>query len=166
MSDDAKPAARRTRSHHGTRAAGEGARRPAAQAMAAPSPVTASEVWVQPFSYAEIMEGVSGARLAEAFASGALRRSDVEMVIPPRTLARRINEGQELKIAEADAVVRLARVRAHAEEAFGDIATADRWLTSPNPALAGERPIEMARTDVGAREVEDALVRFEYGVFG
>ncbi len=33
------------------------------------------------------------------------------------------------------------------------------------PALAGRKPIEFARTEVGAREVEDLIGRLEYGVF-
>ncbi|WP_162409138.1 antitoxin Xre/MbcA/ParS toxin-binding domain-containing protein [Acuticoccus sediminis] len=135
------------------------------QSRAAPAPAKASRT-MQPFSYAEIKNGVSGDRLAEAFRAGRLRRSDVEMVIPARTLARRLNEGQDLRLAEADAVVRLARVRAHAEEAFGDADLADTWLTAGNPELGGERPIDMARTDIGAREVEAVLTRFEHGVFG
>lgn len=162
--DGAKPA--RTPARGGRARTATGSHAPTAQALAAPSPATSSEVWTQPFSYAEIKEGVSGARLAAAFEAGSIRRSDVEMVIPPRTLARRINEGQELKIGEADAVVRLARVRAHADDAFGNADLADRWLRAGNPELNGERPIEMARTDVGAREVEDVLTRFEHGVFG
>jgi uncharacterized protein (DUF2384 family) len=33
-------------------------------------------------------------------------------------------------------------------------------------ALGGRSPFDMARTEVGAREVERLLVRFEHGVFG
>jgi putative toxin-antitoxin system antitoxin component (TIGR02293 family) len=88
------------------------------------------------------------------------------MVIPLRTFERRLSENQSLKIAEADAIARLVRVRDHARRAFEDDDVAEEWLSLPNPELDGERPIEMARTDVGARDVEAVLTRFEHGVYG
>ena len=97
---------------------------------------------------------------------GLLSRSDVEMVIPARTLNRRIKEGQTLRLEEADAVARLLRVRSHALRVFDDPALAQTWLESANPELGDETPIEMARTDIGAREVEAALLRIAHGVVG
>jgi putative toxin-antitoxin system antitoxin component (TIGR02293 family) len=71
-----------------------------------------------------------------------------------------------LRLDEADAVARLVRVRSHAERVFDDAALAQRWLSSPNPELGNETPIEMARTDVGAGEVEAVLLRMKHGVVG
>jgi putative toxin-antitoxin system antitoxin component (TIGR02293 family) len=104
--------------------------------------------------------------VASLVRDGRLRRSDVEMVIPARTLNRRIREGQTLRLDEADAVARLIRVRSHAERVFDDPALTQRWLSAANPELGDETPIEMARTDVGAREVEAVLLRIEHGVVG
>jgi putative toxin-antitoxin system antitoxin component (TIGR02293 family) len=58
----------------------------------------------------------------------------------------------------------VARLRRQAAEALGE--AAEVWLTEPNPALGGEIPIQMARTDIGAREVEAVLGRLAHGVFG
>lgn len=118
------------------------------------------------FGYARLKAGLSGEDVARLVRDGRIRRSDVEMVIPARTLNRRIKEGQTLRLDEADAVARLVRVRSHAEGVFDDPALAERWLSAPNPELGDETPIEMARTDVGAREVETVLLRIEHGVVG
>jgi putative toxin-antitoxin system antitoxin component (TIGR02293 family) len=118
------------------------------------------------FGYARLKAGLSGEDVATLVRDGRIRRSDVEMVIPARTLNRRIKEGQTLRLDEADAVARLVRVRGHAERVFDDAALAERWLSAPNPELGDETPIEMARTDVGAREVEAVLLRIEHGVVG
>jgi hypothetical protein len=38
------------------------------------------------------------------------------------------------------------------------------WLSRPLPALADHRPIDLARTDVGTREIELLIGRLEHGV--
>lgn len=88
------------------------------------------------------------------------------LVIPQRTFERRLSLNQVLKLDEADAIGRLLRVRDHARRTFADEGVAAEWLSQPHPALGGERPIEMARTDAGAREVEAVLIRLEHGVHG
>lgn len=118
------------------------------------------------FPYSRIKQGVSGSDVGELLRTGRLRRADAELVIPPRTLNRSIKEGRALQMLEADAVARLLRVREHAERTFESRDLADQWLSSPNPELANELPIEMARTDVGAREVEAVLIRIQHGIVG
>ena len=117
-------------------------------------------------SYESIKKGVLAGTIRELIRTGRLLRSDVHMVIPQRTFERRLSLNQTLKITEADAIARLLRVRDHARQAFGDKEVAEEWLSLPNPALGGETPIEMARTDIGAREVEAVLTRLEHGVHG
>jgi putative toxin-antitoxin system antitoxin component (TIGR02293 family) len=59
---------------------------------------------------------------------------------------------------ESDRLVRAARIFGGAMFLFdGDRTTASAWLLSGQPALGGCVPIELARTDLGAREVEAAL---------
>jgi putative toxin-antitoxin system antitoxin component (TIGR02293 family) len=84
--------------------------------------------------------------------------------LPARTLARRKHE-KRFHAAESDRLVRLARIGALAEETLGSAQKAARWLQAPNRALAGEAPIARLDTDVGAREVEDLLLRIAYGVY-
>ncbi len=112
----------------------------------------------------DIAKGVEARVAVEALENG-LNREDVRMVIPDRTLERRIAGGAPLKIEEADGIARLLRVVEHARRTFGDNRLADIWLRSPNPALGEQVPIRMAQTDLGGREVETILGRIEYGVF-
>lgn len=75
------------------------------------------------------------------------------------TLATRRAEGRFTR-DESDRLVRAARVFGGALGLFkGDRQTAAAWLMSGQPALGGSVPIELARTDLGAREVERALTQ-------
>ena len=85
--------------------------------------------------------------------------------IPQRTLTRRLSEASLLTPAESDRTVRMARVYANAVEMIGDEGRAIAWLSTPNRALGGERPLDQLDTDVGARVVEDILGRIAYGVY-
>ena len=85
--------------------------------------------------------------------------------IPPRTLARRKSKGK-LSPDESERLLRLSRVFELAVDLFeGDNAAALRWLTAPRKALEGNTPLAYARTEVGAREVENLIGRMEHGVF-
>lgn len=84
--------------------------------------------------------------------------------IPRRTLARRKIE-ERLKPDESDRLVRLARVFAKALHLFdGDRESATLWLTDLNVALGRVAPIDYARTELGADEVENLVDRIEYGI--
>jgi len=85
--------------------------------------------------------------------------------IPRRTLARRKTAGV-LNAEESDRLVRLARVYARTLYFFdGDAEAATEWLTDAQYSFGGVPPIEMARTDVGAQEVERLIGQLEHGVF-
>ena len=60
----------------------------------------------------------------------------------------------------------MSRVFARAIELFeGDDRAARRWLSAPQRALGGAVPLTLAKTEVGAREVERLVGRLEHGVF-
>ena len=80
------------------------------------------------------------------------------------TLHRRKGEGR-LAPAESDRVVRFARLMGKAIEALESQEAARQWLASPQVGLGGAVPLDYAETEVGAREVEDLLVRIEYNVY-
>ncbi len=85
--------------------------------------------------------------------------------IPPRTLARRKGQGK-LRPEESERLLRVARVFEQTLELFeGDKEAARRWLRSPSRALEGRTPLELAKTEIGAREVENLAGRLERGVF-
>lgn len=83
----------------------------------------------------------------------------------PRTQARRRVQGR-LTPEESDRLLRAARVFGRVLQFFnGDRDASARWMLSKPRALAGATPLEISRTDVGAREVETLIARIEYGVY-
>lgn len=63
----------------------------------------------------------------------------------------------------SDRAVRLTRVKALAQETFGDSRKAHRWLHQELWALDGRRPMDLAGTEAGARRVENLLARIAWG---
>ena len=82
-------------------------------------------------------------------------------VVPKATLHRR---GRTLSLEESERLERLARITALAEEVWEDPELAREFLTSRQAQLADETPLDLARTDLGAREVEDLLWKIEYSL--
>jgi putative toxin-antitoxin system antitoxin component (TIGR02293 family) len=102
----------------------------------------------------------------EAVASGfQIGMADLVAVlhVPPRTLARRKRE-KRLHAEESDRLFRLGRIAALAEDVLGSREKATRWLHQPNRALGNAVPLRELDTDLGARQVEDVLVRIAHGV--
>ena len=94
----------------------------------------------------------------------SLKRLAELIRIPPRTLARRKEEGRLLP-DESDRLLRLSRIFAESLALFdGDFHAARTWLFTPQPALGGSIPIEFSRSEVGAREVENLIGRLEHGI--
>ena len=82
-----------------------------------------------------------------------------------RTFLRRKETGR-LQPAESDRLLRTSRLFARAKDLFeGDQEAARGWLLNPQRALGGAIPLEIAKTEVGAREVENIIGRLEQGVF-
>ncbi|RJQ47182.1 MAG: DUF2384 domain-containing protein, partial [Nitrospiraceae bacterium] len=69
-----------------------------------------------------------------------------------------------LSPVESDRVYRFARIIALAEDVFEDKEEALEWLKNPQYGLGGRIPFDMLQTDAGAREVEELLIRIDYGV--
>jgi len=97
---------------------------------------------------------------------GVTNKELAELVqINTRTLNRRKKEGK-LKADESDRLLRFARIYTYALGLFeGDKVAAQNWLSSGNQALKGDSPLEVSKTEEGARELENLIVRLEHGVF-
>ena len=87
-----------------------------------------------------------------------------KLSISRSTLQRRKAAGR-LSPDESDKVVRYSRLLQQAADYFGDIEKARAWLKHPQYGLGGSVPLDYARTEAGAREVENLLGRMEYGVY-
>ena len=84
--------------------------------------------------------------------------------IPRQTLVRRRLRGV-LRRDEGDRAATVARVFNAALAYFeGDREHALEWLKHPNPALAGETPLQRVDTATGAEDVLDLIGRLEHGI--
>ena len=65
---------------------------------------------------------------------------------------------------ESGKVVCYARLLGHAVHLFGGLEEARQWLKAPQGRLHGAVPLDYAKTDLGAREVENLLTELAYGI--
>lgn len=103
----------------------------------------------------------------EAVASGfEIGTADLVAVlrVPPRTLARR-KRAKRLRADESDRLFRLSRIATLAKEILGNREKATRWLHQANRALGNATPLRHMDTELGARQVEDLLLRIAHGVY-
>jgi len=95
------------------------------------------------------------------------KRYDVEVqplrdfVAPRATLKRRRTR---LSPTESQRLERLARIVAMTEEVWQDKTAAAEFLTRPHRSLNGRTPLQMAATDLGARQVEEILASIAFGL--
>jgi putative toxin-antitoxin system antitoxin component (TIGR02293 family) len=84
--------------------------------------------------------------------------------IPPRTYARRVASRARLSLPEGERAVRIMRLYDQAKGLFITHENTRRWLNTALPALADRTPLDFARTEQGAREVEDLVGRIGQGI--
>jgi putative toxin-antitoxin system antitoxin component (TIGR02293 family) len=84
--------------------------------------------------------------------------------IPPRTYARRVASKARLSLPEGERAVRVMRLYDLARELFVTHENTRQWLNTELPALGGRTPLDFARTEQGAREVENLIGRIEHGI--
>ena len=95
--------------------------------------------------------------------AGFSKQEIERFIIPARTLRHRKIKREPLTLEESDRVVRLTRIQAIAEDVFGDTAKANRWLREGLGILDGKSPLEVARSEAGARLVEQILAKIDWG---
>jgi putative toxin-antitoxin system antitoxin component (TIGR02293 family) len=81
------------------------------------------------------------------------------------TFHRRKGRAGTLPPAVSDRVLRYARLLGQASKVFHGPDAAKLWLNAPQVGLGGAVPLDYAKTEIGAREVENLLGRIEYGVY-
>jgi putative toxin-antitoxin system antitoxin component (TIGR02293 family) len=97
-------------------------------------------------------------------AAGRLSLAEIDNVVLPRkTLSHRRKIGR-LTADQSDRLMRAARVIAAAEETFGSLEKAAKWLRRPTTALADEAPLSLLDTSEGALQVEALLARIDHGL--
>lgn len=120
------------------------------------------------FGFTDLIEkGLPRAALEHV--KNALKLTDREVSnaldISGKTVSRlRRSPGQRLSPSVSDRLYRFARLYALAEEVLEGGEQAREWLRSPQLGLNHRIPLDLMRTEAGAREVESLLVRIEHGV--
>jgi putative toxin-antitoxin system antitoxin component (TIGR02293 family) len=99
----------------------------------------------------------------------ALRLSDSEISsaldVSAKTTSRwRQTEKDRLPVSVSDRIFRFARIFTLAEHVLEDRDAAREWLHDAQIGLGGRSPIDLMRTEAGAREIESLLTRIEHGV--
>jgi putative toxin-antitoxin system antitoxin component (TIGR02293 family) len=84
--------------------------------------------------------------------------------IPPRTYARRVASNARLSLPEGERAVRVMRLYDRAKQLFVTHEGTRQWLNTALPAFGGRTALEFARTEPGARAVEDLIGRIEHGI--
>lgn len=87
-----------------------------------------------------------------------------KLSISRATLHRR-KSGGRLSPDESDKVVRFSRLLEHAASVFGNVEKGRAWLKFPQFGLGGAVPLDYAKTEIGAREVDNLLGRIDYDVY-
>jgi putative toxin-antitoxin system antitoxin component (TIGR02293 family) len=90
----------------------------------------------------------------------AAERAIRDQLVPRATRGRRTR----LKPAESERVERLARTMALAELVWEEPEAARAFLNTPHPLLDGRTPLETAQAELGARRVEQLLMKLEYSL--
>jgi putative toxin-antitoxin system antitoxin component (TIGR02293 family) len=110
--------------------------------------------------------GVPVPTLTNFVAASGIEFKDIyEIVIPARTLKHRKARKEPLTAGESDRLVRLIRVYDQAVRVFGDKEKALYWLGEAKRRFDGRTAIQMLRTDLGGRMVEEMLGQIYYGMF-
>jgi len=98
--------------------------------------------------------------VARAGVTGKARLALLHRIVPSATFKRRTR----LKLHESEKTERLARVIALAELLWDDAEAVRRFIDAPHPELENRTPLECASTELGARQVEDVVMRAVYGL--
>ena len=124
-------------------------------------------IGVEVRSDADLAGAVAGGfrvKAIDALKESGLTEAEVgSLIIKPRTLSHRRANGGRLTGDESDRAARVARGLVLAERTFASREKAHRWLHRNLAALGGRTPMDLIRTDAGARVVESLLARIAWG---
>jgi putative toxin-antitoxin system antitoxin component (TIGR02293 family) len=113
---------------------------------------------------AAVAKGLPAKAIRELVADRVISLADIARVVGPRrTLDRRLKENKRLSPEESDRLARFVGTLDLASEVLGGREVAVGWLTSPKRRFNGQSPLDLLKTDVGTRLVEEVLLQARYG---
>lgn len=121
--------------------------------------------WDLDTAASKIAKGLATSILATIQARLQISNSQLSelMMVSPRTLDRRKKEAS-LPPDESERGYRIARLTDRAYQVFEDPDKVARWFSETNFALGNQKPLDLAKTEPGARLVEQLLGRIEHGI--
>jgi putative toxin-antitoxin system antitoxin component (TIGR02293 family) len=93
------------------------------------------------------------------------KKSDINWVVPARTLTHRRKNRERLTPEESGRWFRAAKLQALAREVLGDDEKALRWLHKPRKMFDNLNAIELMQTEAGGQLVEEVLGQLDAGYF-
>ena len=142
---------------------------PAVSSRPAPQEMLAHLLNLSTADRKEVIEAVDKGLAVSAFERVAVTLGVTEkhlaelLNVKPSTLARRKRSGS-FSSEESDRLYRFAFLIERAVQVLDGLEAARRWLETPKHGLGGVTPLAYAKTEPGAREVENLLGRIEYGI--
>lgn len=113
---------------------------------------------------AAVAKGLPAKAIRDLVADRAVSLADIARVVGPRrTLDRRLKENKRLSPEESDRLARFVATLDLASEVLGGREVAVGWLTSPKRRFNGQSPLDLLKTNVGTRLVEEVLLQARYG---
>jgi len=110
-----------------------------------------------------VRHGIRLSVLGHVRRAGFSKQEIERFIIPARTWRHRQSRREPLTLEESDRLVRLTRIQALAEDVFGDAEKANRWLREALGILDDKSPLEVARSEAGARLIEQILAKIDWG---
>lgn len=108
--------------------------------------------------------GLPHRAIAALIRHGIPERHIFRTIIPLRTYHRRRALEAHLSPEESDRAERTARLLALATLVFDDEESASRWLATQKRQFGGSAPLDLVASSIGAKVVEDALLRSYFGI--
>lgn len=121
--------------------------------------------WDLETAISKITEGLKTSILATIQARLKISNHQLSdlLMVSPRTLDRRKKE-RTLPPDESERSFRIARLTDRAYQVFEDDNKVAEWFSEPNYALGNKKPLDLVKTEPGARLVEQVLGRIEHGI--
>lgn len=111
-----------------------------------------------------VEEGLPLSSVDSLSTNGISNEEIYRLIVPRRTLTLRKARHKLLTRDESDRAVWIARAISQAEQVFGNDAKAARWLRKPKQRFEGCTPLDLLRSGIGSRIVEEMLLQIDYGI--
>lgn len=104
-------------------------------------------------------------QVLDALKREGLTQDELLLVINKRTLTHRRRKGEGLKPDESDRALRIARLVVLAESVFGSHERALAWLRKPQRKFSSHSAMDLMKSEMGGRLVEESLIQIDEGYF-